>query len=193
MLRRHRQRQGYTIMELIVVMAVMTVLAALILPAIQFSREAARRTECLNNVKQLILAHQMYHDSHNRFPNLWAPAFENISSVVTPRQFRCPTYSDSTGDAAELTVYAHNGLLVGEKIAAITDGTSNTVLHGELTFGEHWAGSPLLPSLRCESGHTAGAVYGFADGATRLLSNSTREDTRQSLLIPNDGNVISVP
>ena len=193
MLRRRRQRQGYTIMELIVVMAVITVLAALILPAIQSSREAARRTECLNNVKQLVLAHQMYHDSHNRFPNLWAPAFENTDTVVTPRQFRCPSYSDSAVFAAELTVYAHNGLLVGEKIAAITDGTSNTVLHGELKFGEHWAGSPLLPSLRCESGHTAGAVYGFADGATRMLSNATPEIIRQSLLVPDDGNVIELP
>ena len=188
-----RQRQGYTIVELIVVMAVITVLAALILPAVQFTREAARRTECLNHVKQQVLAHQMYHEINGRFPNLWAPAFENTNSLVTPRQFRCPSYSETSIAAAELTVYAHNGLLVGEKIAMITDGTSNTVLHGELTFGEHWTASPLLPSLRCESGHTAGAVYGFADGAARLLSNATPEIIRQSLLIPDDGNVISVP
>ena len=62
------RRRGFTLIELLVVIAVIAVLVALLLPAVQAAREAARRTQCVNNLKQIGLGMANYQTTHSGFP-----------------------------------------------------------------------------------------------------------------------------
>lgn len=131
---RTSRSHGFTLVELLVVIAIIGVLVALLLPAVQQAREAARRTECVNNMKQIGLALHNYHDTFSVFPPL--AILGNGSG--NPQASRCYTW-----------------------ISLLLPQFEQGALHDQINFGlPAWnqnlggglgnlQGAPVAPMLRC--------------------------------------------
>jgi prepilin-type N-terminal cleavage/methylation domain-containing protein len=106
-----RRWRAFTLIELLVVIAIIAILIALLLPAVQQAREAARRTQCRNNMKQLGLALFNYHDVHTMFPQ--------GKQVGDPRYPGCPTWINGSGFSWRVMIlpYIDQGPLYNRNVA----------------------------------------------------------------------------
>ncbi|WP_425615646.1 DUF1559 domain-containing protein [Anatilimnocola sp. NA78] len=91
--RKVSQQRAFTLVELLVVIAIIGVLVALLLPAVQAAREAARRTQCSNNLRQIGIGMHNYHDTNGSFPFGWSNRGQGWSACVLPFVEQAPLWN----------------------------------------------------------------------------------------------------
>lgn len=129
-------RRGFTLIELLVVIAIIAVLIALLLPAVQQAREAARRTQCKNNLKQLGLAIHNYHDINNTFQ---MGAFDGYNCSAPRMSYAPPLFPQM--DQANLFIAMNTWLTTG----------GNTQLYAWAPSGGVMNRDSKIPGLACPS------------------------------------------
>lgn len=156
-----RKLPGFTLVELLVVIAIIGVLVALLLPAIQAAREAARRTQCVNNLKQLGLALQNHHSSFECFPKSQTASGPSSGSDCEPGYYSWLVFL--------LPYMEQNALYESIDFRANMSDTcsSGTPISASHTNAE--AAAKVVAGLLCPSDGVSGgnaAVMGTADPAS---------------------------
>ncbi len=174
-----RRRKGFTLIELLVVIAIIAILVALLLPAVQQAREAARRSSCKNNMKQIGLALHNYHDTHSSFPFAYfvgnlASGDLNLSSCyiqLLPFVEQAPLYDrwDSNVPAFNEAVAFYNPATVQSNLDVIKSvipvfvcpSTPEADVH-DYTVPAPGLGNITWTAARCDYSVTTGVLGTYA-------------------------------
>jgi prepilin-type N-terminal cleavage/methylation domain-containing protein len=188
--------RGFTLIELLVVIAIIAILVALLLPAVQQAREAARRSTCKNNLKQLGVAMHNYHDVHNCFPTGcifgdYNTSYPGVANKTTWMVHILPYMEmNNLYDKIDFSLRSDNGLYDQYKVKAINipsyrcpsdPGTKQTTNQPNYAPTSYAACIAETVRLYGDGGSTATAgvhgtyIAGNGDWAKMVLNNKSEE------------------
>ena len=191
MLRRCLKR-GFTLIELLVVIAIIAILIALLLPAVQQAREAARRTQCRNNMKQLGLAIHNYHDNNRKFPmgTRYPTSAPNWRIAILPFLDQAPLYNQLNFAGSFNAGYTNNTVLTSLFVAAYKCPSSTLPSNSTSFSGNSGAGmlhdyvgisgatpDPAARTSECSPEHRYGGITCINGMLSPNLSRSMRDVT----------------
>jgi prepilin-type N-terminal cleavage/methylation domain-containing protein/prepilin-type processing-associated H-X9-DG protein len=182
---RRTLRLGFTLVELLVVIAIIGILIALLLPAVQAAREAARRSTCTNNLKQIGVALQAYHDAYGRFPinGVINDDLGNGWTQMGSEHVRLLPFMEQSTIYAQLNFASSLASALTNNNLGIEWSTNQgrQVKNGQpLNPAEQYLRMMPIPALICPSdvsgkftswGGNASTNYGASIGAQTLTSN----------------------
>lgn len=184
------RRPGFTLVELLVVIAIIGILVALLLPAVQAAREAARRMQCGNNLKQQVLACHNYHDTYKTLPSGWltkrTPATPPIGAVATSNNLNLWGWGALVMPFVEQSPL-HSQLNVGNMHLQVASQTPLLLA----------AMQQPIPSYRCPSDvgpviNTNRDDYHYTGAASNALATSNYIGANSSFdLVANPGTLIA--
>ncbi len=162
-----QRRRGFTLIELLVVIAIIAILIALLLPAVQQAREAARRSTCKNQMKQLGLALHNYHDTFNTFPpGGWSGGNQlSYTTQILPYIDQAPLYGtinfSTPGDSS------FDAIAARKLVVMLCPSSNKEMENGSATlFAQHYLGVQGTVSTTATLGNTLTANNGM------MFSNS---------------------
>jgi prepilin-type N-terminal cleavage/methylation domain-containing protein/prepilin-type processing-associated H-X9-DG protein len=198
MVKTSARKRGFTLIELLVVIAIIAVLIALLLPAVQQAREAARRTQCKNNLKQMGLALHNYETTHGRFPSAGEGVhFATGFTVFFPHSTftRMLPFIDQAGlyQSMNLNLHYMDG---AANVAASSTKISAFLCPSNAVTAPDPAGGGLVDYMPIAYSNIAGGPYGTAkrDSALGLFGNTiafTTDGTSNTVAIFEDSGRIA--
>ncbi len=167
---------GFTLIELLIVIAIIGVLVQMLLPAVQMAREAARRTQCINQLRQMGIALQLHHDSKGHFP-----ASSDVSpakGVVRKNDDCCKTAPSKTGWTIEMLPYLGQQAVYDLFDPDVTIGHENNFVFRNTNLPEFTCPSDFRPKLLVpHSGPEGGGILNENNPKAKYWTSSYRANT----------------